>query len=339
MVLLSHLIISAYNIRKNFFQRMEKQNTTCYRIFHGIAEGRPGLTIDRYGSVLLAQTFGVALSKEELFEVENILQEFYDKKSYCFVYNHRGNESLKQGFEAWHKPNAFALEPQIIYESGIKYISMVRHRGQDPLLFLDLRVARNYVREHSKNCSILNLFAYTCGVGVCAMVGGAKEVWNIDFSSSSLEYGKKNKQLNGNWEQFHIVQTDVFCALYQFANRPLKGRGAKQHPPKIKLKEHNFDLVFLDPPAWAKSPYGTVDLIRDYQSLLKPCLWVTKPGGTIIAVNNVAQVSIDEWVTKIERCSQKAGRLFQKITILKPEEDFPSWDNNPPLKIAVCQLQ
>ena len=230
------------------------------------------------------------------------------------------------------------MKPSISKEININYLVKARHRGQDPLLFLDMRAGRRYVLKNSKDLSVLNLFSYTCGIGLCAVKGEAKEVWNIDFAKSSLEIGQENAQINQiTGENFKLIKEDVFGALYQMAGIPFKGRLAKRKP-EVKLKEKNFDLVFLDPPPWSKGHFGTVDLIRDYQSIFKPALMVTAPGGRIIAVNNVGQVNLNDWIEILKRCAIKAGKPIKEIEIIQPEDDFPSWDKNHPLKIAVCQL-
>lgn len=336
-----NLLEPALQRRQNLIERLHQENTDCYRLFHGIAEGFAGLTIDRYGHILLVQTFSEPLSQELISKLEGdlkaLIQQYIPQwQTIYFVYNHRG-QNHDRSFDYWHKPEQAALLPQIIHESGMRFVFYARHRGKDPLLFLDLRKARRFVLQNCQNMSVLNLFAYTCGVGIYALKGQAKQVWNIDFSAGALEYGKKNYQENGNSEGFYLIQEDVFCALYQLAKQPIKGKRAR-HTIHTKLQPQQFDLVFLDPPAWSKSPYGAVDLIHDYQSLFKPCLWVTKSGGKIIAVNNVAQVDRDDWIEKLQRCAIKAGFALGNITILHPDEDFPSWDQLPPLKIAVCEV-
>lgn len=110
----------------------------------------PGLTIDRYNSLILAQTFREPLDKNTIELLENSLPQLLKKsllnhnQSFYFVYNHRGEER-KKGFDFWHKPVPSAFETMIFSENGVKYISKARHRGQDPLLFLDMRVGRNSV--------------------------------------------------------------------------------------------------------------------------------------------------------------------------------------------------
>ena len=106
----------------------------------------------------------------------------------------------------------------------------------------------------------------------------------------------------------------------------------------MKLAPRQFDLVVMDPPRWAKSVFGAVDLVRDYQSIFKPALLATKPGGTILCTNHVPRVDLDGWLNILERCGEKAGRPLNDIKTIKPEEDFPAKDGRHPLKIAVVKV-
>ena len=96
--------------------------------------------------------------------------------------------------------------------------------------------------------------------------------------------------------------------------------------------------MLLDPPAWAKSAFGTVDLLRDYQSLLKPAVLTTAKDGVLICCNNLAKVSMDDWREQVLRCAEKAGRPVRDWQVLTPAADFPSMDNQPPLKTLILQF-
>ncbi|RMQ21125.1 SAM-dependent methyltransferase, partial [Pseudomonas syringae pv. delphinii] len=100
----------------------------------------------------------------------------------------------------------------------------------------------------------------------------------------------------------------------------------------------HYDLVLLDPPAWAKSAFGTVDLLRDYQSLLKPALLATADDGVLICCNNLAKVSMQDWREQVLRCATKTGRPVRDWQEMLPAGDFPSQDNQPPLKTLILQL-
>jgi 23S rRNA (cytosine1962-C5)-methyltransferase len=185
---------------------------------------------------------------------------------------------------------------------------------------------------------VLNLFAYTCGVGLAAVAGGADTVWNVDFASSALEVGRTNAAAN-HLEDQRYIQDDVIPVIRQLAGLPMTDRRGGRARPYTRLHARRFDLVVLDPPRWATSKFGAVDLIRDYPALLKPALLATAVGGALLVTNNVASVDRDAWQEVCLRCARKAGRPVHDWTWLPPEADFPSPDGRPPLKMAVVRME
>ena len=137
-------------------------------------------------------------------------------------------------------------------------------------------------------------------------------------------------------ERISFVHEDVLPVLRQLAGLPVKGRGSAR--PYLKLAAREFELVFLDPPAWSKGPFGAVDVARDYASLFKPALLATARGGTILATNHLASVTRADFAAQLEACARKAGRPLSGIELLGPDEDFPARDGEAPLKIAVCHV-
>jgi 23S rRNA (cytosine1962-C5)-methyltransferase len=161
----------------------------------------------------------------------------------------------------------------------------------------------------------------------------------VDFAASSLAVGRENARLNELPVRPRFVQSDVFAALRQLAGlgQPKLVRG-KRMPAFPPLEARTFDLVFLDPPRYARSPFGVVDLVNDYPALFKPALLCTAPGGTLICCNNVAQVTRAAWLDQLERSARKAGRPIRTVEWIPPEADFPSHDDQPPLKILALRV-
>ncbi len=331
---LKNFMSQAWQNRADLKAQWQAEQTDCYRIFHGTNEGSPGTTLDRYGPLLILQTFHQGLSDDEFTQVRAFTNEQFPDLHLVYNDRSRDNSRIQDTPDEIQELDSM---PMVANELGVKYRVQGRHQGQDPWLFLDLRAGRRYIKANSKGKTVLNLFSYTCGIGIAAGVGGAKRVVNVDFAESSLAVGIENAKLN-QLDQVEFIQSDVFPAIKQFANMPITVRRGKKLPKYPKHKPEQFDLVFLDPPRWAKSAFGNVDLIRDYQSLFKPSLLATKEGGQLICCNNVAQVNRDEWLESLKRCAIKAGRPLKSIEILLPDSDFPSPDGNPPLKIAICQL-
>nr|CAA6799689.1 MAG: Methyltransferase (EC [uncultured Thiotrichaceae bacterium] len=314
----------------------DSPRTDCFRVFHGTVEGVNGLNIDRYGDAWLIQTFHQTLAESALEAIEERLLAVEDLP---IVYNDRSDKNSRILNKLDVETEAYAQAEHVISENGILFTSQLRHTGQDPLLFLDMRVGREFVKANSHKKSVLNLFAYTCGIGIAAAVGGAKRVVNVDFSSFALEAGRKNAALNGVESVCQFIQSDAFPALRQLAGLKVTSRSNKKLPSYPKMSASQFDIVFLDPPRFAKSAFGTVDLINDYQSLFKPSALATKPGGKVIACNNVAKVDRETWLKSLVRCAEKQGRSVSEVTWLDCHPDFPSFDDNHPLKIVVLTLE
>ncbi|MEH6473069.1 MAG: class I SAM-dependent methyltransferase [Halopseudomonas sp.] len=338
---LTHKLQQAFERRRSLLERLNSEQTDCYRLFHGTCEGEPGLTVDRYGPQLIIQSFHRALESEELAQIVTQMNTLLGVELQPFYHARQTSQSAphqsKQMLDA-----AVPLSEAVCSELGVNYRTRGVHRGIDPLLFLDLRAGRRWVQAQTKGLSVLNLFSYTCGVGVCAAKAGASHVVNVDFASSSLAVGRENAQLNRlSEDQIQFIQSDFFPAIQQLAGLQVKfrrGRGAPSPKRYPRLQPQQFDLVFVDPPRLAKSPFGTVDLIRDYPSVFKPSLLATRPGGRLVCTNNVAQVDRDEWLDQLKRSAAKAGRPLKGVEIIEPEADFPSFDGKPPLKLAVLEV-
>ena len=303
-------IRSALERRISFFEKQHKEETDCYRLFHGATEGIPGLSIDRYGPTLLIQTWREPLTEERA----NLLADLIRKElsvPLLAIWNHRQKRGQVQ-----HHPLDPLPETIIGSELGIKYLVPPIHKGIDPLLFLDFRAARRWIRDHSLHQSIVNLFSYTCGIGVAGCIGGGK-VCNVDFSTRSLEIGIQNAELNsinttGKNPNFYCIKDDVFPVIRQFSGLGIKGRAARKG--YIKREKQDFDIVVLDPPRISKSPFGKVDLVGDYPSLFKPALMCTKPGGWLLATNNVSSMTHSRPLLrpKGEELLEDISMLFQK---------------------------
>jgi len=323
------ILSEAYSARTECIQSLSNEGTDSYRLFHGIAEGAPGVTIDRYGEAILTQSFREPLTSDDLGCIESFYRERMGE-NLTFFYNDRVSKKTL--------PEKDSDTEYVCKEFGLSFAFKAHHNGLDPWLFLDFRAGRRFVREVSKRRSVLNLFSYTSSVGLVAAAHGASEVWNVDFSLSSLEVGQRNAELNQVApEKFKIIHEDCIPVMRQLAGLEAGGRRGQKLQYK-KFQKREFDLVILDPPAWAKSPFGAIDVVRDYSSLFKPALLCTSKGGTLIATNHVASVSYEDWKSQLEKCAMKVDRPIKKITRLLPEADFPSFDGNHPLKIAVCEF-
>jgi 23S rRNA (cytosine1962-C5)-methyltransferase len=318
--------------RRDLLARLHAEGTDCYRIVHGIAEGAPGVTVDRYGTLLLVQSFRAPLAGDALPRLGDVVARAVGA-GLTTVHVDRTDGP---GGHRNPKPAGPEVEHEC-REAGVRFAIRARHRGQDPWLFLDLRAGRRAVRALAGGRRVLNLFAYTCGVGVAAAVGGAASVLNVDFAASALDVGRRNAQRNAiDPERFTTLCADCLPVLRQLAGQPVQRRG--KHVPFVRVPPQRFDLIALDPPRFAKGPFGTVDVVRDYPSLFKPCLLALADGGSVLATNHVPDVDAADWHGVLRRCADKAGRPLRALEPLAVDADFPSFDGRPPLKMALCTI-
>ena len=331
------LLAAAHRRREPLLDALHGEGTDAYRLFHGSVEGAPGLTVDRYGDLLLVQSFHQRLDDDALAHLQACYAQILPGLD-C-VYNDRSGPHSRIVNALPAEQQRLAEQPRMSTEMGVKYRIRARHAGQDPWLFLDLRAARRQVMTLAPGRTVLNLFAYTCGVGIAAAKAGASFVMNVDFAQSSLDVGRENAGLNDLPIRPRFVRSDVFPAIRQLAGLGQSNRvRGRKLPPFPPLEPRQFDLVFLDPPRYAKSPFGVVDLVHDYPALFKPALLATAPGGTLMCCNNVAQVDRAAWLDQLERSARKAGRPIQSVQWIAPDADFPSFDDNPPLKVVALQV-
>jgi len=322
---------AAMAARTDLLPRLHAEGTDCYRLLHGIAEGAPGLTFDRYGTLLLVQTFREPLPADQVLQLQQLANAALGL-DLPIVCNHRG-PPIPADFPL-HQATAAGLAEHHCHEGGVRLPIRARHRGQDPWLFLDLRSGRRRVQQLAAGRSVLNLFAYTCGVGVVAAAAGATKVLNVDFSQGALEIGHRAAaalQLPDG--RFQTLHSDCLPVLRQLAGLPVQRRG--KHLSYLRVPRETYDLIVLDPPRYAKSRFGDIDVVRDYQSLWKPCVLSLAPGGQALVTNHVPQVVAADWHEVLRRCAAKAGRPVLDLQPIAVDEDFPSFDGQAPLKMAL----
>ena len=175
------------------------------------------------------------------------------------------------------------LQNKNIYRDAIEGDLRFRVNVSDYLdtgLFLDARRKRALLRGEAKGKRVLNLFAYTCTLSVCAAKGGAHQVDSVDLSNTYLEWGKVNLALNGIRDngRYNFIQGDVMSFLAQ-----------------AEKKKQRWDLIILDPPSFSNSKKmkGNLDIKRDYRKLIDMSLSLLNPEGTLWFSSNAKGFSLD----------------------------------------------
>ena len=156
---LTALLQAAFTARQSLIEQLHAEDTNAYRLFNGSTEGRAGLTVDRYGDLLLIQTFHDTLDGHDRSEIENFYAAALPGLS--AVYNDRSRANSRISNPLPPEVLVEAHRPREFHEMGLRYVVQGRHGGQDPWLFLDMRAGRRRIKQEAAGKSVLNLFAYT----------------------------------------------------------------------------------------------------------------------------------------------------------------------------------
>ncbi|WP_027909139.1 class I SAM-dependent methyltransferase [Pseudomonas sp. URMO17WK12:I4] len=201
-------------------------------------------------------------------------------------------------------------EEWIIEEDGLRYL-LDLGRKQNTGLFLDMRLGRRWVREHTRGQRVLNLFAYTCGFSVAALAGGAEHVVNLDMAKAALARGRDNHRLND-----HDLSRVSFLGHELF-----KSWG--------KVKRHGpYDLIIIDPPSFQK---GSFALTRDYQKILRRLPELLSAEGSVLACVNDPDIGSD---FLIKGMASEAPELHFERRLDNPPE-FPDVSPEGGLKVLL----
>ncbi|PTA69887.1 class I SAM-dependent methyltransferase [Deinococcus arcticus] len=186
-------------------------------------------------------------------------------------------------------------------------------------LFTDARPARAWVRAHSAGRRVLNTFAYTCGFGLSAALGGAAAVKNVDLSRKVLAWGQANYALSGlSAPEQDFLYGDVFEWL-----------------TRLERRGDHFDLVVLDPPSFARGKSGVWRAERDYARLAGLAARVTAPGGRVLTLLNHAGVSGPQLGRMVQSGLREQGRQAALQESFGAGEDYPEAEH---LKVQVWAL-
>jgi 23S rRNA (cytosine1962-C5)-methyltransferase len=252
-------LVSALNLRKQlgFFPSTK---TNIFRLVHGEGDGLPGLIIDIYGSTAVIQAHSIGMSSIKALLAELVVEvmdgaivSVYDKSAGTL--SPKAQDNSTDGYLI-----GSAVESELV-ENGNKFF-VSWEEGQKTGFFIDQRDNRQLVALYSKGKKVLNAFCYTGGFSVYAARGGAKSVVSVDSSQKAMELTTKNMAINfGENEAFQSVCADVFDFL--------------------KDNDEQYDVIILDPPAFAKHKSALHNALQAYKRLNAAAFRKLKPGGVL----------------------------------------------------------
>ena len=300
----------AWDYRKTV---MGPEDSRCCRMIFGEADGFPGLTVDRFESVLVAQVLclGMELIKEELFSLLlEVLRS--DGQDVVGVYERndvaiRELEGMEQG-KGWHPvdgekaPDFTAVD---IEENGIRY-TVDFENGQKTGFFLDQKYNRQAVAKLARGRTVLDCFTHTGSFALNAARGGAKHVTAVDVSEFAVACARENARRNGLSDVMECVAANVFDLL-----------------PQLEQQPKRYDFIILDPPAFTKSRKTTQRAMTGYKEINYRAMRLLPRGG-YLATCSCSHFATEELFLKMLRSAAKdAGVQLRQIEARQQCCDHP----------------
>ena len=279
-------------------------DTTCYRLVHGEGDLLPGLVVDVYGRTAVVQCHSVGMYHSRMLIAEAIrkaygeeIEAIYDKSSQTLPF--KADLGAIDGYLWGRSENPDA----VVLENGLKF-KVNWEEGQKTGFFIDQRVNRDLVRQYSRGRRVLNTFCYTGGFSVAALAGGATEVVSIDLSERAVKLADENVRLNFGDEAKHEA---IACNAVEY----------------LKDIDSDYDLIILDPPAFAKHHKVLGNALQGYKKINARALQKIRPGGILFTFSCSQAVSRELFRTTIFTAAAIAGRKVRIIGQLTQPADHP----------------
>src|SRR5579859_3810827 len=300
--------------------------TTAYRLIHRAADGFPDLAVDRYADVLVAHLYERGRRVTPPTRLFKALAEHVGAQSVYLKYRPEQASILGAAELEALAPRAPLFGRPVneveVLENGTRFIVRPAD-GLSTGLFLDMRDARAWLRGHVHGLTILNCFAYTCGFGLAALLGGAARAANLDVSRRYLDWGRANAARNGlATEARDYIFGDVFDWLGRFQRAGT-----------------TFDGVILDPPSYSTTKKSRWVLERDYAALVTLAAAVVRSGGWLLACANTHGLSAKAFTAQVRQglAGASAGGFRLDPMEHEPALDFPLAPGQPPY-LKICRI-
>ncbi|HEY1794182.1 MAG TPA: class I SAM-dependent rRNA methyltransferase [Opitutaceae bacterium] len=283
--------------------------TDAYRLVNSDGDGLGGLTIDRYGEVLLCEVFSLGMA-QRLPRLLPLLHELAGTKFARVQVDHDlgSLEGIKPS--TFKETNAACPSSVRIRENGVRF-EVDFDEGHKTGFFCDQRENRRRVAQFAKGARMLDLCCYTGGFSLCAKVlGGAGEVTSVDLDEVSVAQARRNANLNQ--VRLSLVHADAFAYARQM----------------YKNKE-SWDLVVLDPPKFifTRDAHGNWEGRQKYEDLNQLSIGLVKPGGTFVTCSCSGLLSLEDFEQHVIKAAHRLGRRLQFLDRTGAGADHPVYSN------------
>ncbi len=279
--------------------------TDCYRLVHGEGDNLPGLVIDCYGGVCVMQAHSVGMFRARR-QIADALRKVYGDALEAIYDKSSGTVPFKAGLDPvdgyLYRKEGFCDDSRTVSENGHKFV-VDWTSGQKTGFFLDQRENRALVERYAYGRNVLNLFCYTGGFSVYALAGGAASVVSVDSSAKAMDLVEKNVALNGFRSSLH---TGLCCDAIDY----LKG-----------ADDGKFDLMIVDPPAFAKHRGALKNALRAYQRLNAAAISKVAPGGLVFTFSCSQVVDKETFALTVFSAAAQTGRSVRILDRLNQPAD------------------
>jgi 23S rRNA (cytosine1962-C5)-methyltransferase len=272
-----------------------------YRLIHGEGDGLPGLIVDFYNGVAVMQMHSLGFYRIRK-EITSLLVELLGDQLVAVYDKSEGTIPHMSGVNAVNEYLYGASDPVVVTENGYKF-RIDWTTGQKTGFFIDQRDNRMLLGEFSEGKKVLNMFGYTGGFSVYAMKNAAA-VHTVDSSFSAIELAKENIRLNfGEDKRHEAFQVDAFDYLNDIKNR--------------------YDLIILDPPAFAKHNNVLANALQGYKRLNMKAIEQIKPGGIIFTFSCSQVVTKENFRKSVFAAAANTGRNVRILYQMSQPPDHP----------------
>lgn len=288
------------------------------RLIFGEADSFPGLTVDRFGDILVAQvlSLGIEKRKKMLFELlakifaqdNQPIRGIYERND-VVIRELEGMEQYKGFFPLEGYPIPDSTETTIT-ENGITY-AVDFENGQKTGFFLDQKYNRLAVAKLSRGKRVLDCFTHTGSFGLNAAKGGAEYVLSVDISESAVEMAQKNAKANGLDGKVEYLAANVFDLLPKLSEGEMINRYGK------------FDFIILDPPAFTKSRQTVESAMRGYKEINLRAMRLLPRGGYLATCSCSHFMTEQLFVKMLHQAAADAGVFLRQIEARQQSPDHP----------------
>ncbi len=294
-------LASALQMRISIGIADNPQNNT-YRLVHGEGDNLPGLVIDCYGktAVMQAHSVGIHVCRKE---IANALMKVMGNRIEHVFYKSETTLPFKAELG---QENGFIIggsDDNTALENGLKF-HVDWLRGQKTGFFVDQRENRSLLEKYARGKRVLNMFCYTGGFSFYAMRGGAEQVHSVDSSGKAIELTRANVELNFPGDSRH----EAFCEdAFKF----------------LEKAGNQYDLIILDPPAFAKHRGALHNALKGYTRLNRAALEKIKSGGILFTFSCSQVVTKDNFRNAVFTAAAQSKRKVRILHQLHQPADHP----------------